>query len=281
MTFRSVWAQHTLTLTYLSIPRVPADAREGLGGYSPLGFSPVFPAMLLIVAGKLLYRHIGCPTQDPDARALAHSAQERNFVDFEFPGTFVAARHVYGTFAPTGRPTGANTYFHFGPDLICYGQRAAGQPAAGGGTHRLDDVLPDVGLQGSTLQLPFNPSDIVDNLRYERYVPADPRNEGRLWASSLLQSAYYLARPFLALSVRKHLQRVRLRDWEDIRFPQWPVDPTVEGIFEELMALTLRCHSVINPLHLVLARWGSELRHHDARHRDGSQGETFARNLWI
>jgi hypothetical protein len=175
-------------------------------------------------------------------RALAHSPQERTFVDFEFLRYF-GCQARYGTFAPTGRPTGADTYFHFGPDLVCYGQHAAGQPAAGG-THRLDDALRDVGLQGSTLQLPFNPSDIVDNLRYERYVPADPRNERRLWASSLLQSAYYLARPLLALSVRKHLQRARLRDWKDIRFPQWPVDPTVEGIFEELMALTLRSHSV-------------------------------------
>lgn len=174
--------------------------------------------------------------------SLAHAAQERNFVDFEFLRYFGCPAR-FGTFALTGRPTGEDRFFHFGPDLICYGQRAAGRPVAGV-THLLDDALPDVGVRGATLQLPFNPSDIVDNLRYERYVSEGRRNEGRLSASSLLQSAYYLARPFLALSVRKHLQRVRLRDWEDIRFPQWPVDPTVEGIFEELMGLTLRCHSV-------------------------------------
>jgi len=171
--------------------------------------------------------------------SLAHSAQERHFVDFEFLGYFACPAR-YGTFALTGQPRGASGYFRFGPNLICYGQRASGQPAAGV-THVLEDALPDVGLRGSTLQLPFNPSDIVDNLRHERYVPA---NDARLSASSLLQSAYYLARPFLAISVRKHLQRIRLQGWEAIRFPQWPVDPTVEGLFEELMALTLRCHGV-------------------------------------
>lgn len=173
---------------------------------------------------------------------LEHSPQGEHFVDFEFLRHFGCPAR-YGTFALTGQLTGDSGYFRFGPNLVCYGRRASGRPAAGV-THVLDDALPDVGVHGSTLLLPFNPSDIVANLRHERYVPANRQNGARLSASSLLQSAYYLARPFLGISVRKHLQRVRLRDWEDIQFPHWPVDPTVEGIFEELMALTLRCHSV-------------------------------------
>ena len=173
---------------------------------------------------------------------LAHSAQEQTFVDVEFLRYFGCPAR-YATFALTGKPKGASGYFRFGPDLICYGRRASGQPAARV-RPGLDDALPDVGLRGSTPQLSFNPSEIVDNLRHELYVAANHRGEAGVSASSLLQSAYYLARPLLAISVRKHLQRIRLRGWEDIRFPRWPVDPTVEGIFEELMALTLKCHSV-------------------------------------
>ena len=41
------------------------------------------------------------------------------------------------------------------------------------------------------------------------------------------------------MPLRKHLQRVRLKDAEEIGFPSWPVDRTVECIFERLMTLLL------------------------------------------
>src|SRR5215467_11717021 len=80
----------------------------------------------------------------------------------------------------------------------------------------------------------LTPADVVQNLRYERYLT--PEGNG------LLRQAYYFARPFLPVPIRKHLQRLWLRDWRRIGFPAWPVDSTVEQIFEQMMVLALRNH---------------------------------------
>src|SRR5438552_3893031 len=58
----------------------------------------------------------------------------------------------------------------------------------------------------------------------------------------LLRSAYYLIRPALPVSVRKHLQRTALRGWEKLPFPRWPVDCSVEEIFERLLKVCLESH---------------------------------------
>jgi len=94
------------------------------------------------------------------------------------------------------------------------------------------------------LQLPFSPSEIVANLRYERYASASNRNGKTLHGDSALRKVYYLVRPLLTVSVRKHLQRLHLRDWNEIPFPGWPVDPTVERILEMLLILLLKAHAV-------------------------------------
>ena len=148
----------------------------------------------------------------------------------------------FAAFTLTGEPSEDEGYFRFGADAICYGRSSSGYRAKSV-THELYDALSDVGADGRTLRLPFNPSDVILNLRYERYTAASHRN-GKVAPSSVINRAYYLARPFLALSVRKHLQRMWLRDWVDIRFPHWPVDPTVEHIFERLLLLTLKAQSI-------------------------------------
>jgi hypothetical protein len=35
-----------------------------------------------------------------------------------------------------------------------------------------------------------------------------------------------------------------LKDWRQIPFPSWPVDRTVEQIFENMMLLSLKAHGV-------------------------------------
>lgn len=82
----------------------------------------------------------------------------------------------------------------------------------------------------------LTPTDVVQNLRYERYLTPESNNA--------LRQAYYLVRPLLPVAVRKHLQKLWLRDWRQIEFPAWPVDATVEQIFEQMMALALRNHGV-------------------------------------
>ncbi len=62
--------------------------------------------------------------------------------------------------------------------------------------------------------------------------------------TSILRKAYYLARPLLPVSVRKHLQRIHLHGWNNISFPRWPVDASVERTFEKLLTLLLRTQSM-------------------------------------
>ena len=132
-----------------------------------------------------------------------------------------------------------SNYFEFGAGTTCYG-RCAGHPPSSSPKESLYDVLPDTMIDGTTVCLPFDLQHVVDNLRGELYCqeassPAE---------TSMLAQAYYLIRPLLAVSIRKHIQRWRLRDWDRLPFPNWPVDRTVDQIFEQTMLLSLRAQSV-------------------------------------
>src|SRR5204863_1091452 len=61
---------------------------------------------------------------------------------------------------------------------------------------------------------------------------------------SMARSLYYGVRPFLSLAIRRHIQRAYLRGWEDIQFPHWPIDRTVEQCLERLLALSMRAQGV-------------------------------------
>ena len=93
-----------------------------------------------------------------------------------------------------------------------------------------EDVVLD-----SRVYLPFDPTEIIENLRLERYASAEGsriRNAAR--------EGYYLTRPILHRSVRKQIQRLNLRGWKPLPFPSWPVDRTVENICEQLLLLALK-----------------------------------------
>jgi len=66
-----------------------------------------------------------------------------------------------------GQPNGsAPGYFHFGSGLICYGKSAVGNSEDV--TDSLPDAMAQVQLEGPTCVLPFNPTDVADNFRYDR-----------------------------------------------------------------------------------------------------------------
>jgi hypothetical protein len=106
-------------------------------------------------------------------------------------------------------------------------------------TGSLYDALLGVGLNRSSVYLPFDPVQIIDNLRSERYHHALPTVK-RLPLSGALRSVYYGVRPALGVSVRRHLQKLYFRGWDKIAFPKWPVDTTVEDIFEQLLLLSMK-----------------------------------------
>ena len=130
-----------------------------------------------------------------------------------------------------------NGYFNFGAGTTCYG-RCAGHSPSSSPDDVLPDVLADATLDGGTVRLPFDLKQVVDNLRYELYS-----GEGSSQSKSRTAWAYYLVRPLLSVSVRKHLQRWHLRGWDRLSFPHWPVDRTVDQIFERTMLLSLKAQS--------------------------------------
>jgi hypothetical protein len=141
-------------------------------------------------------------------------------------------------FVETARLAHDAGYFQFGTDAVCYGRCSGGRPAKTV-TDSLHDVLDDVFIDTSSVYLPFDPVQILDNLRSEHYRHALPTLK-RLPLSQLLRSIYYAVRPVLGVSVRKYFQKVYFRGWDKIPFPQWPVDTTIENIFEHLMVLSMK-----------------------------------------
>lgn len=160
-----------------------------------------------VQAGRLLSDHFRCPD---------------DFVDFIVPKDLAAK----------------SGYFQFGPGVICYGQCSSGDPATAV-TDTLHDALQQITMNESSVHLPFDPVQVVNNLRHERYVGNQASSKTANKTSSLVRMLYYLARPFLPVALRKHLQRRYLRDWSKIPFPNWPVDTTVENILEQTLILSM------------------------------------------
>jgi hypothetical protein len=152
------------------------------------------------------------------------------FLDYyRCPASFVDFRLLEGQ--PNGHRPG---YFKFGSGLVCYG--AGGVPGQEHASDSLSDALAQVRIEEPTCFLPFDLADIVNNLRYERYLNG---GRGTPWKRAL-RRAYYALRPGLPVFVRRHLQRISLNGWKDKTFPRWPVDGTVDQLFRRLMGLTLR-----------------------------------------
>jgi hypothetical protein len=154
---------------------------------------------------------------------------------YRCPQTLLAA------FSSAGLSAKYPGYFRLGPDTICYGRLSAGT-AAKEPVGNLEDALEHVIVEGKDVQLPFDPGEVVENLRHERYT-AHFREEGRI-LNELLRKAYYLIRPLLGVPVRRYIQKMHLRGWRDISFPGWPVDTTVERIHQKLLNLSLKARGL-------------------------------------
>ena len=103
---------------------------------------------------------------------------------------------------------------------------------------RLRDPLFDV------LGPSFDPNDVIENLRHERYQSNANRHAGGLRVGSTARTLYYVLRPLLPIPIRRQIQRAYLSDWKNIPFPQWPVDRTVDRCLERLLALSMRAQGL-------------------------------------
>lgn len=139
------------------------------------------------------------------------------------------------------RTNGASPgFFKFGEEVVCYGQVSVGAPSPYLNGSLLDTSIA-MEANGANRMLPFDPDEVLNNLRRERYVPAitDPSN----LRSSLLRACramYYQLRTAMPPSLRAYVKRAYLAGWEATPFPRWPVDTTVDLLLEHLLEFSLR-----------------------------------------
>ncbi len=170
-----------------------------------------------------------CESVAEHADILSQAVNER----YRCPANFFA-------FMLNGQLSSDEGYFRFGPNTTCYGRSSSGVRVPQAGSF-LYDAIGDVLVDNGRLSLPFDPTEIIDNLRLERH--ANTRRMGSSF-QTVLRRLYYLLRPLTNLSVRKKVQRFHGRNWRKAPFPKWPVDTTVEDICERLILLSMEAKGV-------------------------------------
>src|SRR6266478_5843411 len=147
----------------------------------------------------------------------------------------------YVDFRLRGQPMPDSGFFRVGPDLTCYG-RLSDAHTSRDSSGPLEDVLSAIRVERNTCVLPFDLDEVVENLRFERYEGAMPVVRRSL-TKTVGRKTYYAIRPFLPTGIRKHLQRMALRGWDRANFPAWPIDQTVDRLFDRMMASAIRANS--------------------------------------
>jgi hypothetical protein len=147
----------------------------------------------------------------------------------------------YTRFDLAGQLSQEHGYFRFWNDALCYGQLARDTPSPTP-NGKLCDVISHTAHNNGITYLPFDITQVVDNLRLELYSKNSFHNGSLL--SSILNETYYLARPLLPGGARRLLQKARLSDWKSLMFPRWPVDRSVDLLFEQLLLASLRAQGL-------------------------------------
>jgi len=125
-------------------------------------------------------------------------------------------------------------YFSFGPGNILHGKVGSeGRESAAG---LLADAATRVRIEGRACILPFDPTEVANNLRLERYMD---RAAKPVWKRAV-RGLYYALRPAFPVSFRRHLQKAWLKGWDKTPFPRWPVDRSVDQMFATLMRFALQ-----------------------------------------
>lgn len=140
-------------------------------------------------------------------------------------------------FVLSGQLSSSESFFRFGPAATCFGRSCLREPGIE------YDSLNNTQTHGAKISLPFNPSEIVENLMRERYANYETQQSDDLFRS-VLRKLYYFLRPSMTLAVRRTIQKFYARTGRKLSFPRWPVDTTVEDICENLLLLTMHAKGV-------------------------------------
>jgi hypothetical protein len=125
---------------------------------------------------------------------------------------------------------------------ICYGRSGAGHRSPQADCN-LYDLSLDVKAEQSKVLVPFDPTELIDNLRLERYARRNRLTEWN-WRERLLRDAYYRLRPLMGGGLRKALKRFHAAGWRNLKFPNWPVDTSVEQLSESLLLAAMKAKGI-------------------------------------
>ncbi len=142
----------------------------------------------------------------------------------------------HGRFASAGSLSASRGFFRFDGNTL-YG-RVNGQPA-NTPVELGEDKVAEASSKNGVVYLPFDLTDVVDSLRQEAYMKGSQSG-----LTPAITAAYYFVRPILPVAIRKHLQSFRLRNWERLPFPHWPVDRTVDNLMEQVLLMILRAENL-------------------------------------
>ena len=140
---------------------------------------------------------------------------------------------------PYSNHKGAAGFFRFGKDIVCYGECSTGVAANVQASADFDGSKAMI-IADSEIRLPFDISNVIENLRKEHYAAQLNSGREKLIQRELVRNSYYFVRKLLSVWVRRHLQRAYFKDWQDLPFPHWPVDFTADLLHEALLRLTMR-----------------------------------------
>jgi hypothetical protein len=138
-------------------------------------------------------------------------------------------------FTVDGPSSRAPGFFGLG-DIVCYGRSSKGVLSDDPGRD-LCDLSGQVRINGGNALLPFDPEELIQNLREERYVTSCARYGHN---GGVIRDLYYMFRPWMPLAFRKYIQRIYLRGWDELPFPKWPVDRTADRLLQEFMVVALK-----------------------------------------
>jgi hypothetical protein len=133
-------------------------------------------------------------------------------------------------------------FFQFGLNNICYGRSQSGVAASIAGSAQYNS-LKEIQCNGAAVTFPFDFLEVVENLRRERYRQKISRSK-LFDESGAARNLYYFIRGRLPVLVRRSLQRLYFRDWQELAFPCWPVDFTVDNLHEEFLRLLMEMSGI-------------------------------------
>jgi len=150
---------------------------------------------------------------------------------------------TFGKFSVEFAAAGAAGFFSLGTKVICFGHSESGVTDDIEKATALD-ASKAVRIESGLLHLSFDPAEVVENLRRERYLQSLEQDNARIVNHDWVRKSYYFIRKGLPVQIRRHMQRRYFRDWKSRKFPVWPVDLSVDYLHESLLRWSMQAAGV-------------------------------------